>query len=194
MSFAVLDGFSSIATHVDHCLNMYDEVCTSMVRANHTIRDKLRPGIMDNSLGRFRLWVGNMRARRRGTASLDYKLREASHIRDRVLKLLQNLETMLGEALQIITGERVPWEDLSDSESDESDDDSEQAEDGLKTELSQLASNMAEIIKCLMQLSSAISNPAPHNQFKSLQISTANITNNTTSNTCEQNSHRLKST
>jgi hypothetical protein len=166
MSITATNHFSSIATHVDDCLKMYDEVCTRMAQADHAIGDKLRPGTMDDTLGRFRLWAGNTRARRRGTASLDYKLREASHIRDRVLKLLQNLETVLVKALQIITGERVPWEDLSDSESDNSNDGSEQVEDEPTTELSQLASNMTEVIKCLMRLSMAISNPAPHNQFR----------------------------
>jgi hypothetical protein len=34
------------------------------------------------------------------------------------------------------------------------------------TELTQLASNMAEINTCLMRLSMAIRNPAPHNQFR----------------------------
>jgi hypothetical protein len=160
------ERLSSIATHVDDCLKIYDEVCTNVAKADHAIRNKHRSGTMDDSLGRFRLWVGNMRALRRGTASLDYKLREASHIRDRVLKLLQNLENVLGEAHQIITGERVSWEDLSDSESDKSDDGLEQSEDGLTTELSQLASTMAEVIKFLMRLSMAISNPAPHNQFR----------------------------
>lgn len=77
--------------------------------------------------------------------------------------------------MEIIGGERVPWEDLSDSESESSEDlpalpDAEKN----STELQQLVSSMAELITCLMRLSMAIRNPAPHDQFKeSTHLSTS---------------------
>jgi hypothetical protein len=166
MSLAPLDDLSSVATYVQHCLESFHNACISLAKAEPGIRNKLPPGTIHDCLGRFRLWVGNMGAHRRGRASLDYKLREASHIRERVLELLQNLESVLLEAIEIITGERVPWEDFSDSDSDVSDNESEPSEGKLTTELAQLVSNMAEINSCLMRLSLAIRNPAPHDQFK----------------------------
>jgi hypothetical protein len=166
MSFSKPDDLSSIATHVQNCLEGFHNTCSTLAKAEPPIRNKIPSGVIHDALGRFRLWVGNIGAHRKGKASLDYKLREASHIRVRVLELLQSLEYVLREALEIITGERVPWEDLSDSDSDASEDDSEQFEDELPTELSQLVSNMVEINSCLMRLSLAIRNPAPHDQFK----------------------------
>jgi hypothetical protein len=176
MSTAQSDDASSIAILVQKCLEGFHDACSKLAKADPSIRSKLTPGVVHDSLGRFRLWVGNIGAHRRGKASLDYKLREASHIRIRVLELLQNLESVLHEALEIITGKRVPWEDLSDSDSDVSEDDSEQSKDELPTELAQLVSNMAEINSCLMRLSLAIRNPAPHDQFKeSSQIDVAHF-------------------
>ncbi|KAH7092281.1 hypothetical protein FB567DRAFT_435123, partial [Paraphoma chrysanthemicola] len=166
MSLNAPDDQASIATHVRDCLNSFHEACNSLIKASPAIRSKVLPGTIQESLGRFRLWVGNIGAHRRGRSSLDYKLREASHIRDRVLELLRNLKSVLQEALEIINEERVPWEDLSDSDSDISDHESQQSDGEPNTELAQLASNMAEINMCLMRLSMSIRNPAPHDQFK----------------------------
>jgi hypothetical protein len=174
MALSGPEDLASIATHVQDCLNSFHDACTALAKAELRIRSKVPPGTIHDCLGRFRLWVGNIGAHRRGRGSLDYKLREASHIRSRVLELLQNLKSVLREALEIIRGERVPWEDLSDSESDESDEESQLPEEEPTTEFAQLASNMAEINTCLMRLSLAIRNPAPHDQFKeSSQINVA---------------------
>lgn len=160
------DDLTSIATCVQDCLSGFSDVCTSLVKADPRTRGKIPTGTIHDCLGRYRLWVGNIGAHRRGRGSLDYKLREASHIRDRVIELLVNLKTVLKEALEIITGERVPWEDLSDSDSEGSVAEAEDPDEEPTTELAQLASNMAEINSCLMRLSLAIRNPAPHDQFK----------------------------
>jgi hypothetical protein len=176
MSLAQPDDPPSIATHVQNCLEGFHDACSKLAKAEPLIRSKIPPGVMHDCLGRFRLWVGNIGAHRKGKASLDYKLREASHIRIRVLELLQNLESVLQEAQEIITGQRVPWEDLSDSDSEASDDELEQPRDEPPTELTQLVSNIAEVNSCLMRLSLAIRNPAPHDQFKeSTQIDVAHF-------------------
>ncbi|KAH8722691.1 hypothetical protein GQ44DRAFT_774719 [Phaeosphaeriaceae sp. PMI808] len=167
MSFSGANGLST-ATHVQECLTGFHNVCNSLAKAEPQIRLKLPPHTIHDSLGRFQLWVGNIGAHHRGRSSLDYKLREASHISDRVIELLENLKSILREASEIITGERVPWEDLSDSDSDleASDSKSQMSEGGTTTELAQLASNLTEINGCLMRLSTAIRNPAPHDQFR----------------------------
>lgn len=166
MSLTAPDDPASIATRVQECLKSFHEVCADLPKADVRIRKKVPPGTLHDCLGRFRLWVGNIGAHRRGRASLDYKLREASHIRNRVIELLNNLEVVLGEAKEIISGKQVPWEDLSDSDSDDSDNESLVSMQESTTELAQLASNMTEINSCLMRLSLAIRNPAPHDQFK----------------------------
>ena len=45
--------------------------------------------------GRFRVWAGNAGAHRNGRVSLDYRLREASHIHEELSKLLGELNMTL---------------------------------------------------------------------------------------------------
>lgn len=86
-------------------------------------------------------------------------------------------------ASEIIHGEKVPWEELSDSDSDsdftisENDPAPEEEANGpmqATSELQQLMSDVVEVTTCLLRLSMAIRNPAPHDQFMdSSQINTS---------------------
>jgi tetratricopeptide (TPR) repeat protein len=164
-----------ISNHVQLCFVGFAKFCLSLAKADTATKHKVAPFNVNDEIGKFRLWCGNIAAHRRGRSSLDYKLREASHIRDRVLDLLRNLESIIREANEIVSGERVPWEDMSDSDSDYSDNDLVHKDAGT-TELQQLISNMADIVTCLMRLSMAIRNPAPHDQFKeSVHIDTSHF-------------------
>lgn len=166
MGIRETDSTIAIASHVNDCLEAFRDVCTRLTRVESHIRNKIPPGSFVDQAGRFRLWSGNIGAHKKGRSSLDYRLREASHLRDRIVSLLQDLANVLKEATEIVSGERQPWEDLSDSASDTSDDYVQDSDGTAVTELAQLTSNMAEINTCLMRLSMAIRNPAPHDQFK----------------------------
>lgn len=76
---------------------------------------------------------------------------------------MTSLENILKEAREIVQGDRIPWEDLSDTSSEASSQDDREEP---ATELRQLVASMAEIITCLMRLSMAIRNPAPRDQFR----------------------------
>ncbi|KAH6625408.1 hypothetical protein C7974DRAFT_200963 [Boeremia exigua] len=156
---------STIAQRVHNCLNKFQEALNDLLVAKPHIKAKLPAGGLLDELGRFRIWSGNVGAHRKGRGSLDFKLREASHIRERVVELVQDATVVLGELQALFTGARVPWEDLSDSDSDTSTSCSGEHQEST-TELSQLLSNIAEINTCLMRLSMSIRNPAPHDQFK----------------------------
>jgi hypothetical protein len=69
-------------------------------------------------------------------------------------------------ALSITNGEKVPWDELSntDSESEESDEGSLDAGMQGNTELNQLVASVRVIITSLFRLSMAIRNPAPNSQ------------------------------
>lgn len=45
--------------------------------------------------GRFRVWSGNIGAHQSGKSSLDYRLRDASYISTRILRLLTDLDGLL---------------------------------------------------------------------------------------------------
>lgn len=156
-----------IARLVSICLRAFSEVKTCFSQADDRIKAKIPAEAIADESGRFRLWVGNSAAHRTGRSSLDHKLREASHIRTQVVDLLENVGMVLKAINDIVQGERISWEDLSDSGSDDIGITDQVANnDTLDTELAQLLSSLAEINTCLMRLSIAIRNPAPHDHFK----------------------------
>jgi len=159
-------GGTSIAQRVLDCLESYRSVDKDLVTAGPHIKIKMPSDGLRDEFGRFRVWSGNVGSHKKGRCSLDYKLREASHIRERVIELLQNKFLVLGEIRAIVVGERVSWEDLSDCDSAESTSETGDDDDPSTTELKQLLSNVADINTCLMRLSMSIRNPAPHDQFK----------------------------
>lgn len=153
----------SIAHHVHGCFDEFEAAAINLNKADQRTKSKLSPGVLLDELGRFRVWSGNIGAHGQGKISLDYRLREASHLRDRVIELLRSLRAVLADILSIVKGEKIPWEDLSVSDSDS---DSEDDEHFPVNELSQLMPNAGEATTCLMRLSMAIRNPAPHDQFQ----------------------------
>jgi hypothetical protein len=82
-----------------------------------------------------------------------------------VIQLLQRIQHSIGEIDAIINGRKIPWDAEAGSDTDDSDDYLE-ADEGDPTELQQLTTSVAEVITNLMQLSSTIRNPAPHDRFK----------------------------
>lgn len=160
--FESLNDSALVATHARECIRHFEQVSKSLEKAEPHIKQKIPRGRIDDEFGRFKIWCGNVGAHRNGKGSLDYKLREASNIRGQVIKLLKSMNLSLKEADEILTGARIPWEDLSDSESDTSED----LDKPNTTELGQNVFSLLEINTCLMRLSMAIRNPAPHDQFK----------------------------
>jgi hypothetical protein len=158
------DDSPSIASHVEICLRSLRTTIDELPNISTEHKNKISPGSLNNELGRFRIWAADTEAHARGYNSLDYRLREASHLRGRVIQLLQHLDTVLQEIFDIITGKRVPDDNLSDSDSDDSMY-SPRDEEQETTELSQLVSSIPEITTCLMRLSLSARNPAPHDQF-----------------------------
>jgi hypothetical protein len=126
----------TIALHVDKCLKIFNTLCEILSRPYAPFHDQIQLSDVRDEFGRFRIWSGNIGAHRTGRSSLDYRLRDASHIRQRVISLLQDLNEILQEGTfkfirirdafltaSIVTsiglGEKVPW-DLVSSNSDDS--------------------------------------------------------------------------
>lgn len=80
-----------IASHVSECFQSLDDLKCLMRDAENEYLDQVQPCEITEELGRFRIWAGSMGAHRRGRSSLDYRLRDASHIRDKVQALLEDL-------------------------------------------------------------------------------------------------------
>ncbi|KAF4979958.1 hypothetical protein FZEAL_3944 [Fusarium zealandicum] len=131
---------------------------------------------------RFKMWAGNLGAHQNGSASLDHRLREASHLKEQVIYLLGDLRGSLQDARAFDHHETPSWtraepkygvEDTTASSKDEpshsgeeefadSDDDGNDPNTGLPT----LLTDASEAIDCLLRLSVAIANPTPHERVR----------------------------
>ena len=109
------------------------------------------------------MWAANIGAHQTGQSSLDFRLRDSSHIRQQILKLLKDLLERL--------------RDVRNAIEDDEDDEIESLEDGSsdneapQTEIQQIHGNVATIINCLFQMSMLIRKPAQHD----LRIGSSNI-------------------
>ncbi|KAK3401311.1 hypothetical protein B0T20DRAFT_475419 [Sordaria brevicollis] len=126
-------------------------------------------------LERFRLWVGSLGAHREsGPKSLEYKLRDASLIRDHIVTLLKDLCDSIDRALSVTsTTETTPEgqdqpnfdEDINDELAELFYDDDQDAIH--RPELDQALWRVGYAVDCLLRLSATIRHPAPHDQFRS---------------------------
>ncbi|TEA17658.1 hypothetical protein C8034_v011829 [Colletotrichum sidae] len=151
-----MDG--SIAKRVVEALSAFEHLLQSVREADqHSSQSQIASNIHDE-LGCFKVWAGSSGAHRTGRASLEHRLRDASHIRNRVIELIGDLQQSLDEATAIVTGHATPW--------DEANDDEEPVDELVaETEVSQITLDIAEVVDCLLRLSVSIRNPAPHDRF-----------------------------
>jgi hypothetical protein len=85
----------TIAGYVVTCLKAFNILCQILSKPYHEFQDQIQLEDVKDELGRFRIWSGNIGAHRKGCSSLDYRLRDASHISRRVIGLLQDLNQTL---------------------------------------------------------------------------------------------------
>ncbi|KAF5616778.1 transcription factor Cys6 [Fusarium tjaetaba] len=169
----VLNSFRTVATSLNHEIDYLDEKVEF---------DGLRelPLSLENENVRFKMWAGNLGAHQSGPASLDHRLREAPHIQEQVLYLLRDILESL-EDIRVLMPRKEPPKDSADiedkpeylpaspdSEDSFTDSDLDKDERTPETRLSTLCTDIAEAIDCLLRLSLAIANPAPHERFRKL--------------------------
>ncbi|KAF1850975.1 uncharacterized protein K460DRAFT_382512 [Cucurbitaria berberidis CBS 394.84] len=125
---------------------------------------------LEDEIGRFRVWSGNLGALSKGPSALDHRLRDSPLLSSNALKFLEELEGNLNEAFAIVSGTRLPYEEQPKPEKPEEEDDDDgffsedEDEDendlsGSKTELSMRFSEIVDIIDNLYKLSVRIRTP-----------------------------------
>lgn len=189
----------NIAALVSVCLQYFDELEDLIKHSDNEYQAQIEPNEVMDELGRFQAWAGNISAHRRGRSSLDYRLRDASHIKEKARMLISDLTGLIHRsectselvlqtiandsqtALQIFRGERIPWDKRtlqinSDSEVTDSEIESDPDSSDGETELRQLMTSIHDTITFLLRLSMAIRNPAPYDQYmNSAKISTSHF-------------------
>lgn len=121
-----------------------------------SLRSGLYVSAWQDELGRLRVWAANIGAHQTGQSSLDYRLRDSSHIRQQIIKLLDELLKRLRDAQDVIREGEDGDEDVESLEGSDSENDDPQ------TEIQQLRGSIATIINCLFQMSMLVRKPAQH--------------------------------
>jgi hypothetical protein len=157
----------SISQLVERCSRVFITLASAL-STTESFASQVTPAAIDDEFDRFKLWAGNIAAHKQGRRSLEHRLRDATNLRDRAWELLLSLEQGLSESLAIVNHEKIPWDELSDSDSDSASSLDIPDQDNLQgdTELKQLHAGTREIITCLFRLSISIRDPAPYNQFR----------------------------
>ncbi|KAI8719934.1 C2H2-type domain-containing protein [Fusarium sp. LHS14.1] len=172
----VLSSFRNVAALFKQGSRFPDDRCES--------EDVLRLlPTFDKEITRFKMWAGNLGAHQSGPASLDHRLREAPHLQQQVVYLLRDKCESLEDAVSSFSNQESPkgtkdtqHEHISQQEStgqgnedDFTDSDLDDDEDvSLETRVSSLCADISEATDCLLRLSVAIANPAPHERFRKL--------------------------
>ncbi|KAI0162978.1 hypothetical protein BJ166DRAFT_591810 [Pestalotiopsis sp. NC0098] len=125
--------------------------------------------VASEELARFRVWTGNAGMHR----NWEHDLRDASHIRNQITSLLEDLDACLRNVGNIKNGHAVPWdqpsvtENISELYVNESTEAMQRKEYdvGFHSEKEQMRAEMVEIVDCLYQLTASVHNPAPHDRY-----------------------------
>jgi enamine deaminase RidA (YjgF/YER057c/UK114 family) len=88
----------SIADQVQQSLRSFDSTLSALESNNSHM---VSVASLKDEMIRFKIWSSNIGAHRKGRSSLDFRLRDASHLRDHVSRLLAVLNESLedGECL-----------------------------------------------------------------------------------------------
>jgi hypothetical protein len=158
---------ASISGQVKRCLEINKHLTESLSKPQIDLPDGVALSLGDQK-SRFAVWCGNIGAHRTGASSLEHRLRDASHIKENVVDLLEELESLMNDARGIIDGGIIPWDQLpADDDGDDARPNMEEDEDSdmPETEIQQLAMDIKEVVDNLLRLSMTIKNPAPHDRF-----------------------------
>ncbi|KAI1313324.1 hypothetical protein F5Y03DRAFT_161128 [Xylaria venustula] len=163
----------TITSHVTHCLELFRDGLPPMGRGDRDPSEETLIQKIRDEHTRFKVWSGNIGAHRVGMSSLDYRLRDSSHIRNHIIRLLKDLGLLLEDVRAILSGKKTPWDQLSsdedseveDEEDSDTDDVTGSENDSADTELGQLTLNVTDVINCLLRMSITIRNPSRHDRF-----------------------------
>lgn len=130
---------TTIAHEQSLCIRSFDRLCEALGNGNSGYSSQLRMSSILDEYGRFNVWSGNIGAHQVGRVSLDHRLREADHVKEQVIRLLQYLRETLDDgnvdlmcistksnfltiyqATSIVDGSRLPYEDVCSSSESES--------------------------------------------------------------------------
>ncbi|KAB8279100.1 hypothetical protein BDV30DRAFT_71792 [Aspergillus minisclerotigenes] len=162
---------TTIATVLNQCLKEFTDITISGTLGHFESEVSQRRWL--DELGRLRVWSGNIGAHQVGQSSLDYRLRDSSHLRSETIKLLQRMIRLLQDLKEVTSaGEDGSQEDdsfFSDASDIELDD------DDIVTEVQQIYQGLVDIVNLLFQISMEIRKPADHDRLMGVKFQDASF-------------------
>jgi len=144
----------SISSSIIACLKAFNEFIEEIQDPDKDEPEGMQVQTWQDELGRLRIWAANIGAHQTGQSSLDFRLRDSSHIRQQIIKLLDELPQRLQDVRDVIAeGEDEDVESLGGSSSEDEES---------QTEFQQIRKSVATIINCLFQMSILVRKPAQH--------------------------------
>lgn len=142
----------SIKTSYDACRKAFDDFIEHVRDLDEEMPEGFYIRAWQDELGRLRMWAGNIGAHQTGQWSLDFRLRDSSHIRQQIIKLLEDLPQRLQDVRDVIAeGEDEDLESLDGTGSESEDP---------QSEIEQLRESVATTINCLFEMSMLVRTPA----------------------------------
>ena len=142
----------SIKTAFDAGRKAFENFIRAIQELDKERPEELSISSWEDELGRLRMWAGNIGAHQSGQSSLDFRLRDSSHIRQQIVNLLDQIPQRLQDTLVAITvGEAEDIESLNESDSEG---------DAPVSETQSLQESLATIIDCLFEMSILVRKPA----------------------------------
>ncbi|KAL8829824.1 MAG: hypothetical protein Q9170_006004 [Blastenia crenularia] len=146
----------SISSSIVACLKAFNQFIEEIQDADTQRPADLAVQSWQDELGRLRIWAANIGAHQKNQSSLDYRLRDSTHIRHQITRLLNDLVTRLGEARALLRSDTDDDDDVESLQGSSSEDEEPQSE------IQQLQGSVATIINCLFQMSMLVRKPAQH--------------------------------
>lgn len=144
----------SISSSIIACLKAFNDIIEEIQDPDKEKPEGIQVHLWQDELGRLRIWAANIGAHQTGQSSLDFRLRDSSHIRQQIVKLLDELPQRLQDVRYVIAeGEDEDVESLGGSSSED---------EGSQGEIQQIRKSVATIINCLFQMSILVRKPAQH--------------------------------
>jgi hypothetical protein len=139
-----------LSSRVNNCLKLFKNLITNDGLSRY--HDEVPANLWQDELGRFRVWAANIGAHQVDQSSLDYRLRDASHIRDQISSLLVALQGTIKYLEEVVAENPNDYEEeFSDGEG--------------TTEVQQIYSGLVDNINCLFRMSMLIRKPARHDRL-----------------------------
>ncbi|KAH8663384.1 hypothetical protein BGZ60DRAFT_379476 [Tricladium varicosporioides] len=88
---------STIASSFTSCLLQYEQLIIIHTNGSSPLHGQVQLSALQDELGRFKVWAGNIAAHKSGRSSLDFRLRDATPLRERVIGLLNDISELLQE-------------------------------------------------------------------------------------------------